>query len=241
VNYGPGRLPQPATVREVRVENPRTRTLVLDAAWQATPGQFAMVWLPGLDEKPFGVRHDDPLSFTVTAVGPFSRVLNRLAVGERVWVRGPFGRGYRPVGNDHLLIAGGYGVVPLQFLASRLVPTGGRVRVVNGARSAKDLLLDDAFRATGAEVWVATEDGSAGTRGLVTDVVGDLLALDPPTAVYACGPRGMLTVVEALCRRHRLPGQLSWEAYMRCGMGLCGSCEHDGWLVCSDGPVLDVA
>lgn len=234
----PGGLPRLVRLAETRVENHRTRTFVFDAAVEAVPGQFAMLWLPGLDEKPFSLLAADPLSFTIAAVGPFSRALHRLAPGEPVWVRGPYGRGFRLQGGDHLLVGGGYGVAPLLFLARRALARGDRVRTVIGAREAADLLLAAPFAAAGAEVHLSTEDGSVGTRGLVTDVVGPMLAADPPATLYACGPHGMLTALRRQAETATIPAQLAWEAYMRCGIGICGSCEHEGLLLCADGPVL---
>jgi dihydroorotate dehydrogenase electron transfer subunit len=233
------RLPQPARVIEVTVDNYRTRTVRLDVTVHAQPGQFAMVWLPGLDEKPFSLLDADPLTVTVAAVGPFSRAVHRLAPGHMVWFRGPLGNAFRRVGRDHLLVGGGYGVAPLLFLARTLLAAGDRVRVVIGARTAADLLKVDAFRALGVETHLATEDGSAGTRGLVTDVVRPMIEHDRPAALYACGPHGMLTALEGLTGGAGLPAQLSWEAYMRCGVGICGSCEHRGLLLCADGPVVE--
>jgi dihydroorotate dehydrogenase electron transfer subunit len=101
-----------------------------------------------------------------------------------------------------------------------------------------DLLLVQDLEASGIEVHVATEDGSRGERGLATAVVERLIDERPPSAIYACGPHGMLHAVESLAARRRLPAQLAWEAYMRCGVGICGSCEHGGMLLCADGPVL---
>jgi dihydroorotate dehydrogenase electron transfer subunit len=194
--------------------------------------------LPGLDEKPFSVLTAEPLAVTVAAVGPFTRALHGLSVGDRVWVRGPFGRGFELAGADHVLVGGGYGVAPLLYLARTALARGHRVRAVIGARTAADLLLVADFAATGAAVAVTTEDGSAGQRGLVTAALAPMLATDPPATLYACGPHGMLAALERLAAAHNLPAQLSWEAYMRCGLGICGSCEHDGRLLCADGPVL---
>jgi dihydroorotate dehydrogenase electron transfer subunit len=199
-----------------------------------------MVWLPGLDEKPFSLLSDAPLTFAIAAVGPFSRAVHTLREGDKVWCRGPFGHGFEPRGAKHVLVGGGYGSAPLLFLARRIRAQGGSVRAILGARRERDLLFVDAFAAEGAAVDVATEDGSAGTRGLVTDVVAPLLVSGPPDTLYACGPHGMLMALADLCRRSHVQAQLSWERYMRCGIGLCGSCEHEGRLVCTDGPVLDL-
>ncbi len=233
--------PQPARILSIEQENARTRTYTLDASTPAAPGQFAMLWLPGLDEKPFSLLDHAPLRFTIAAVGPFTRALARLAPGDTVWWRGPFGRPFRPIGTDHVLVGGGYGVAPMLLLARRLRAEGHRVRSVIGARNAEELLLVDATRAAGAELHLSTDDGSAGTRGRVTDVVTPWLNQDPPDTLYACGPHPMLAALAAACAPAGIPAQLSWEAYMRCGIGICGSCEHDGHghLLCADGPVLD--
>jgi len=89
-------------------------------------------------------------------------------------------------------------------------------------------------------VHAATEDGSAGTHGRVTETVAQLLDSGLFDRLYACGPEGMLAALEEQCREAHLDGELSHEAYMRCGVGICGSCEHDARLVCMDGPVFAV-
>jgi len=241
-----GSLPRAFKVAEVRQENAYTKTFVLDGALPAAPGQFVMAWLPDMEEKPFSLSNADPASLTVAAVGPFSRALHRLQVGDLLWLRGPLGRGFRlpPMGSEpahYLLVGGGYGVAPLLFLARQLVAGGHRVSQVIGARSAQDLLLVEDFRALGVSLWLVTEDGSAGMQGLATDALDLAIAgqATQPAMVYACGPEGMLQAVAAYCRTANLPAQFSWEAYMRCGMGLCGSCEvGQGWLTCLDGPVF---
>jgi dihydroorotate dehydrogenase (NAD+) catalytic subunit len=240
-------LPQAMRVAGIRDENAATKTLVLDGALDAQPGQFVMAWLPDVGERPFSLADVDPVSLTVAAVGPFTQALHRLALGDRLWVRGPLGRGYRlpeagTPARHYLLVGGGYGVAPLHLLARRLLALGHQVSTVIGARRAQDLLLVRAFRDLGVALWLATEDGSQGLRGLATDAM--LPALDgapmETAAVYACGPTGMLRAVAATCRARGLPVQVSWEAPMRCGIGLCGSCEVGaGWLACLDGPVFD--
>lgn len=236
-------LPILFRVASIRQENATTRTLVLDGSLAAEPGQFVMAWLPEVGEKPFSLAGADPVRLTVAAVGPFSRALHALAVGDRLWLRGPLGRGFAPPmpAGHALLVGGGYGVAPLRFLAERLLAAGWAVSAIVGARRAADLLLTDAFTALGVRLWPTTEDGSAGLRGLATDAFEPALAAakQAQTTVFACGPVGMLRAVAALCRAHGLPVQLAWEAPMRCAVGLCGSCEVGaGWLTCLDGPVF---
>ena len=234
------------TVGYVNTENYRTKTLVLDRPLPAEPGQFAMAWLPGIDEKPYSIAADAPLALTVVAVGPFSEAVHRLMPGAELWVRGPLGQGYAlpdaPAGKRLLLIAGGYGVAPLSFLARRAVAAGCVIDLCVGARTSADVLMTSPFTAMGATVRITTEDGTAGSQGMVTQAVDAAVQAERPDVVYACGPVGMLVAVERQCKTHGLPYQLSWEAQMRCGMGLCGACEvrgrpTEGWLACHDGPV----
>ena len=239
---GTSGLHRSARIVERTAENARTVTLRLETGLETQPGQFAMIWLPGLDEKPFSISGDDPLCFTIARVGPFSEALHALRVGDRLWYRGPFGRGYDPAPGITLMVGGGYGAAPLHFLARRLLAASAtaRVEAVLGARTAADLLFPARFADLGVEVHAATEDGSAGLRGLATDAAAALLESGRFDRLCACGPEGMLERLASLCRERGVPAELSYEAYMRCGIGLCGSCERAGRLVCMDGPVFTV-
>ena len=242
--YGQYLLPHPFPIVGISVENDYTKTLTLAGALAAEPGQFVMAWLPEVGEKPFSLAGADPIRLTVAAVGPFSRKLHGLRLGERLWLRGPLGRGYRwpapgPPSQRTVIVGGGYGVAPLLFLARQILGQGHAVTAVIGARSASHLLLVEAFQAAGVPVVVTTEDGSAGQMGLATDALAALLAAGALDKVYACGPTGMLRAVAGLCRTAGVPVEIGWEAQMRCGIGLCGSCEAGaGWLTCLDGPVF---
>lgn len=237
-------LPQAFKIIEIRPENATTKTFVLDGRLAADAGQFAMVWLPGQEDKPFSLADADPLTLTIAAVGSFSHVLHQLKVGDYLWVRGPLGRGYRlpnEPGRHLLLIGGGYGAAPLLFLARKALAAGQQVSVIIGARTEEGLLLVKDFETLGVSLRLTTEDGSAGQHGLVTDALVSMTAsASKPDEVYACGPVGMLQAIAARCQVENIPVQLSWEAHMRCGLGLCGSCEVGlGWLTCLDGPVFE--
>ncbi len=239
-------LPQAARIVAIQQENFRTRTIVLDTAVEAYPGQFVMVWLPRFDEKPFSLVNADPLTLMVTEVGPFSALVHRLDIGDRLWVRGPFGNGFHvpPAQMRLALVAGGYGVAPLHWLARDRLGTAARIATIIGARTADDILYADRFAAlsedrTEFSLHVTTEDGSRGMTGRVTDALEPLLAEEMVDGIYACGPHAMLAALERMGRKHGVPCRLSWEAYMRCGVGICGACEHEGRILCLDGPVLE--
>lgn len=231
-------LPTAFRIRDIRDESSAVRTFTLDGAIRAEPGQFVMVWLPGVNEKPFSLVCDAPITLTIARVGPFTEAAHRLRVGDRLWLRGAYGRGFDLLPRPAVLAAGGYGAAPLAFLARRLRTRGVEVWVALGAKRADDLVLENRFREAGCLVQVATEDGSRGHRGLATDVAAHLLDEHPDAALYACGPEAMLVRLARLCRERGAPGQFSLERVMKCGLGVCGSCDVRGLLVCRDGPVF---
>jgi dihydroorotate dehydrogenase electron transfer subunit len=237
-------LPQTVQIHQIQDETRTIRTFVLDTKVpEAQPGQFIMLWLPGVDEKPVAIAHPAPLMLTVARVGPFSTALHRRKVGTQVGWRGPYGRGFSLYKDRHaLLVAGGYGAAPLYFLATQTVERGIPTTVALGARTALDLPYVERFRNLGVDLVLATDDGSLGYRGYVTDAIchSSLATRGSPFAIYACGPEQMLVALHSLCREQDIPGQLSVERYMKCGFGICGQCALDGLLVCQDGPVFDV-
>lgn len=239
-------LPTAVPILSVQQENYRTKTFVLDASLPAQPGQFVMLWLPRFDEKPFSLVSAGPLTVMVTAVGPFTHLLHGLNPGDRIWVRGPFGHGFTvPPHHRHIaLVGGGYGVAPLLWLARAQSGITPQITAIIGARTAADVLYAPQFQALNAtapghNLTITTEDGSRGVPGLAPTALKPILnagaAVD---GIYACGPHGLLAALDTLARRYHVPAQLSWEAYMRCAVGLCGACEHAGKLLCLDGPVL---
>jgi dihydroorotate dehydrogenase electron transfer subunit len=240
-------LHQVYVINDIKSLNYRTKTFVLDRPLNCQPGQFVMVWLPDLTEKPFSIASADPLSLTIVAVGPFSKALHELKVGDRVWARGPFGHGFQFEGRHALLAGGGYGVAPLYFLACEALKKGISVDACIGARTTQDILLAADFINLNLCVYISTEDGSQGRKGLITEIIEETIQNNRPDCIYACGPTKMVEAIDALGAHHGIPRQLSWESHIRCGMGLCGRCELErasigrgdtsGWLVCTDGPV----
>jgi dihydroorotate dehydrogenase electron transfer subunit len=225
---------------ERRPEGAVGATLILDGALAAEPGQFVMVWLPGIEERPLAVMDDDPLSMTVRVVGPFTRALAACGPGDRLWVRGPFGRGFPVKGERLLLAGGGSGVASLTLLAKRALAVGAAVRVALGARSSDQLMLPWRFAGLGCELLLATDDGSAGMAGTALDALEPALAAGWPDLVCACGPEVMLRALARRMAGGATPLYLSLERAMKCGFGVCGNCTCGDRLVCRDGPVFPV-
>ena len=234
-------------------------TLTLAAreiADSARPGQFVHIRIPSLEpsalRRPFSIfgARDGNLHILYKTVGRGTGKMNALNPGDTVTVLGPLGNGYplTPAGTP-LLVAGGYGVAPLCFLAERL-PCKGMVFI--GGRTADDILAIEAFERLGWPVHIATQDGSQGETGLVTlpldRELARLGAEGKRAELYACGPDGMLKAVGQRAIANNAQGWLSLDKHMVCGVGACLACvqtlrDPDGTTrlarVCRDGPVFE--
>jgi dihydroorotate dehydrogenase electron transfer subunit len=221
------------TVVEAVEETPSVTTLVFDRALAFEPGQFVMVWVPGVDEVPMALSSRNSIS--VQLVGEATAALSSMRTGDRLGLRGPYGTGFPPCGSA-LVVAGGIGAAPLLPLAE----AGRAATVLLGARTAGELAFRDRFAAA-ADLRLATDDGSAGHHGYVADLLGevDLAAYD---AICVCGPEPMMAAVrDRLAAAGALERSFfSLHRYMKCGVGVCGSCviDPDGLCVCRDGPVF---
>lgn len=221
------------------------------------PGQFAMLaaaerWGGGEDERPYlarafsvARRRVGESQFLLEDVGPGTRRLCELCEGDGLWALGPLGKGFRPPAPRRraILVGGGVGIAPLAILQDALEAEAAvEVTVLLGFR--------DAARAEGAGLLhgaqVATDDGSVGHHGLLTELLSKELYRDSRAEVYACGPAPMLEAVRAMCATRDVSAQLALEAGMACGFGACYGCvvprRGGGYLrVCVDGPVIDGA
>ena len=219
----------------------------------AQPGQFVHLRIPccggALLRRPFSIYRvrGQTLSILYKVVGQGTAALARARAGDRMDALGPLGHGFSLPGRDEqpLLVAGGYGVAALYLLAERSPVRG---ILFQGGRSRQDILCEEEFRALGWEVRVATEDGSQGVRGLVTEPLRwELERGGQGRKLYACGPTGMLRAVGRLAEEFGLPAELSLDEHMCCGVGVCLTCvvpvrTETGWeyqRACTEGPVFD--
>lgn len=237
----PMNRPRMVRVAEVRDEAKDVRSIMFEDELlsKAEPGQFAMVWVPGAEEIPMSLSymHDGLAGMTVRKVGRGSEALYGEKEGGLIGVRGPYGRGFEIVRGKALLVGGGTGLAPLLPLAEHLLKLV-RLKLVAGAKSAEDMVFfDRARRLLGEDTIFVTEDGSVGEKGLAGDVACRLI--DEFDVVYTCGPEQMMRKVYEVAKERGLKFQASLERFMRCGLGLCGSCAIGRYLVCKDGPVFD--
>lgn len=227
-----------AEITKIRQDNADTKTFFLKHRMDAKPGQFVMVWLPGVDEKPFGVSYaGEELGVTVCKVGPSTEKMFALKKGDRLGVRGPYGTHFNLKGKRIALVGGGFGSVPLRFLAEDAKRKGVSVDFIQGARCKERLMLESELRKV-ASLHLCTDDGSGGSKGRVTDVLCKLLEKNSYDAVYACGPELMMKAVGELCESKGIYCEISVERYMKCGFGVCGQCDCGGLLTCIEGPCM---
>ena len=215
------------------------------------PGQFihlrVSVGADFLLRRPFSVHRvaGGSIEILYQVLGRGTRALSERVSGDVMDAIGPLGRGWRvPEGAAHaLLVAGGLGAAPLGMLAECLAERGVAVSVAQGAPTAERLVAHELFEHVARRVEVATDDGSAGERGLVTAASLRLLGDDTPDVVYSCGPEAMSRAVAAQALSAGVPCQVSLERLMACGVGACLSCvvtTTDGRKrACVDGPVFD--
>lgn len=241
-------IPRIFKILEVVQETPSVKTFflkALDIAKLSKPGNFVMVWIPRVDEKPMAVSYADPnsglVSITVEKIGKATTILHSKKVGDVIGLRGPYGNHFKIIGEKLLVVGGGIGTAPLGLLVEQAILAGKKTTVIVGARTAKDLLFVRRFKKTGAKVIITTDDGSAGLKGLVTDAMTQLLSKERFDQIYACGPEPMLKKVFEISENHKIQLQASLSRYIKCGIGLCDSCEIDGFHLCTDGPIFNSA
>lgn len=220
-------------------ETPRVKTFFLDYEVTAIPGQFGMFWVPDVDEKPMSLSYTKGnLGVTVLGLGPFTKKMQELEVGDRIGVRAPLGRGFKVTGKKLLIVGGGVGIAPLAPLAENALEDGKEVTVIVGAMTGKELLFEKRMKKAGARVLVATDDGTAGHKGFTTEVLQEVLKKETFDQCFTCGPEIMMVKVMGQTRDKGIPTQVSLHRYFKCGVGVCGQCAMDdtGYRVCKEGP-----
>ncbi|VVC04310.1 Sulfide dehydrogenase subunit beta [Candidatus Bilamarchaeum dharawalense] len=228
-------------IRKVIGENYRVKSIEIDHDMtKALPGQFIMIWLPGIGERPMSIGNNVPLTISVANVGNISGEICKLKAGDKLSYRGPYGKPFSvpEKAKQILVVGGGYGIVPMYFLAKAARESEIEPFAVVGGKTEKDLIYQKPLFAVCKEVFITTDDGSKGRKGNVMVEVDDLLQKKKFDCVYACGPEKMMYFVAQACRKQNIPCQVSLERYMKCGTGVCGSCAINGKFTCVDGPVF---
>lgn len=234
-------------IEKVIDETPTVRTLVFsdEVMPNILPGQFAMVWVPGVNELPMSVmisEEQGKAAFTIRKLGEASTGLYNVSVGQNIGVRGPYGNSFDIKEGKLLLVGGGTGLVPLMRLIT-FTKSSDDVTVLMGAKTKQEVFFEDLanrlLEKNSHKVIVATEDGSYGEKGLVTDLVEKNTSETKFDAVYTCGPEIMMYKTVQMSSSKGIFVQASLERMMKCGVGICGSCCIGEDLVCRDGTVFE--
>ena len=234
-------------VEKIIDETPTVRTLVFsdEIMSNVLPGQFAMVWVPGINELPMSVmisKEPGKAAFTVRKHGSASTGLFNVKEGEQIGIRGPYGNSFDLKQGKLLLVGGGTGLVPMMRLLT-FVKSTDDVTVLIGAKSKNEVFFEDLANSllenNSHKVIVSTDDGSYGEKGFVTDMVEKLTNSTRYDGVYVCGPEIMMYKTVQSAHSRGIFVQASLERMMKCGVGICGSCCVGEDLVCRDGTVFD--
>jgi len=223
-------------IKKIIEHNSIHKTFFFDLKMKATAGQFVMIWIPGIDEIPMSLSYiGKEIAITVEKVGEATEALHNMKEGDKVGIRGPYGKGFEIVGRKALFIAGGTGIAPLLPLIKKYE---GEKHVVLGARTKELLLFSDELEEI-SSLHISTDDGSFGFKGFASDLAREIMEKEEFDIVYTCGPEIMMKKVLDLSMEKNVQMQASLERYMKCGVGICDSCAIDGYHVCKDGPVFD--
>ena len=239
--------PHICTIERIVDETPTVRTLYFrdPVLADVKPGQFAMVWIPGVNELPMSVMVSDvggQAALTVRKRGESSTALYNLSVGRQIGVRGPYGNSFEIKDGKILLIGGGTGLVPLMRLIKFSKPSN-EITLLMGSQTKNEVFFEEKAKelipGSNLTVIPVTEDGSYGEKGYVTDVLEKLLEENTYDAIYTCGPELMMYKTVQMANKKGIFVQASLERMMKCGVGICGSCCVNDDLVCRDGTIFD--
>jgi len=232
-------------IKKVINETDDTKTFYFDYTLNSKPGQFVMLWLPGVDEVPISVSYDDGSKFALTVFsrGEASNGICELKEGDKIGIRGPYGTMFNYMEGENLvLVGGGYGSAPLRFLAHEAAKKNCKIDFMMAAKTKTKLLFLDELRAMkNVIIHIATSDGSEGVKGHINETLEKVLKEKKINKIMTCGPELLMKAVGEIGDAAGVQTQISIERYMKCGFGVCGQCVIDplGIRTCVSGPVMN--
>ncbi|MAG91912.1 dihydroorotate dehydrogenase electron transfer subunit [Candidatus Woesearchaeota archaeon] len=228
-------IPRIMEVSKVVDEGKNQKSFFFKGNIMSKPGQFIMVWIPGLDEKPMAVSYHNKneFAFTSQAIGKFTNALENIKKGNKLGIRGPYGSSF-PLKNNACVVAGGVGLSSVSTLIDAL----HNPLIIYGARTKDHLIYLKRFK--NKNLKITTDDGSFGRKGYNTAILDEVLSKNKKIkVVYTCGPEIMMKKVLDICNKHKVECQASVERFMACGFGICGKCMVNDRIVCIDGPIFN--
>ena len=239
--------PTSVQISNIVDETPRSKTLqfFLQESIEFQPGQFVMVWVPGIDEIPMSVSswNSPEMGITIQSIGDATQALVSMSKREWIGIRGPFGNPFSINSKKALGVEIDFELNPLRPLVYNLLDSDSEVTLVIAAKTKNELIFLEEFenlKHSNLKVEIATDDGSLGFKGFATDATAQLLEGNEFDTMYTCGPEMMMAGLYDLAKKNENQFQASLERFMKCGCGICGTCAMDptGQLVCTDGPVF---
>lgn len=232
--------PKVVSIVDTKIENKNVKTIFFNCSSSARPGQFFMIWIPGIDEIPMSVSYinNDIKGITFKRVGDATSALFKLKKGDKIGIRGPYGNYFKINGKNIIFVGGGTGIAAIAPAVEEAINKKINCKVIIGAKSKEELFFEKRLKDTGAELYIATDDGSKGFKGYASDLAIELINRNKFDQILTCGPELMMKKI--FNNRRDTPFQASLERYMKCGIGLCGQCcIGEGLRVCKEGPVFD--
>jgi len=229
-------MPTVLPISRVIREGKDQKTIFVKHIEGIKPGQFYMLWIPGLDSKPYAVSYfkKNEIGFTSMAIGKFSNAFDKLIVGDKIGLFGPYGNSFS-IKKNSCVVAGGIGISSVSTLIDKLKsPT-----IIYGVRKKDYLIYLKRFKEK--NINITTDDGSFGRKGYTTEILEEFLMENRGKIkiVYTCGPEIMMKKVLDLCNKYNVDYEASLERYMACGYGICGKCMINDKITCIDGPVFN--
>lgn len=239
--------PRIVSIKALEDESPFVKTIYFDddECSKALPGQFIMVWVPGVKEFPMSLslpNEKGSAAITVKPIGLGTNALYNMKIGDLIGVRGPYGTHFQPVKGKVLIVGGGTGLAPLSLLCHKYLNYYSAITVIIGARTSNQLIFIEKFKnilKDKGKIIITTDDGSKGFKGFASDIANQLIKVENFDMIYVCGPELMIKAVFEAAEENHIPIQASLERIMKCGLGVCGSCCINKYLVCKDGPVFN--
>jgi dihydroorotate dehydrogenase electron transfer subunit len=224
-------------ILKINKEKSNVKTFRFNFEKKTKPGQFFMVWIPGIDEIPMSVSYIEGLKgITIENIGEATNSLHKLKIGDKIGIRGPYGNGFKIFGKKILLVGGGTGIIPLAPLAEKIMKK--EITIIVGAQTKSDILFKERIKKATKNILISTDDGSLGYKGFASDSAKKIMEKKKFDLIITCGPEVMMKKIVDIANKMEIPIQASLERYMKCGVGICDSCSINGLQVCKDGPVF---
>ena len=231
--------PKITSITETKIEAKNTKTIKFSFQGKIDPGQFFMMWIPNVDEIPMSVSFIDKKIKGVTfrKIGDATNALFNLKKGDKIGIRGPYGKGFKLNGKNILFVGGGTGIATITPAIEQAIKNKILSNVILGVKTKNELFFWERIKKLGANVFVCTDDGSKGYKGFATKLAEDLISKNDYDSVITCGPEIMMK--KLFDKVKKIDFQASLERYIKCGFGLCGRCcVGEGLRVCKEGPVF---